>query len=88
MKFDSTLVEIDDKKINIVAVDSNFFNLPQEEKGALVRGFVQYFNMQPVVLIAVNNAGDMQYFGRPDLTALVSNLDFSTFQWTTNEIAD
>lgn len=88
MKFDSTLVTIEGKDIHIVAVDSNFFNLPQEEKGALVRGFVEYFHKQPVVLIAVNNAGDMQYYGRPDLTALVSNLKFSEFQWHTNEIED
>lgn len=88
MKFDSTLVEVENKKINIVAVDTNFFNLPQEEKGALVRSFVQYFNMQPVVLIAVNQNGDMQYYGRPDLTALVSGLQFSEFNWTTNEIED
>lgn len=88
MKFDSTLVEVEGKKINIVAVDTNFFNLPQEEKGALVRGFVQYFNMQPVVLIAVNQNGDMQYYGRPDLTEAVSGLQFSEFNWTTNEIED
>ena len=88
MKFDSTLVEADGKSIHIVAVDTNFFNMPMPEQGALLREFVKYFNMQPVVLIGVNPAGDMQYYGRPDLTEAVSRLQFSEFQWTTNEIAD
>ena len=38
--------------------------------------------------MAVNQQGDMQYFGRPDLTAMVANLKFNEFKWQTNEIAD
>ncbi len=87
MKFDSTLVSVDGKEIVIVAVDTHFFSLPQEEKGELVRGFFEFFH-KPIVLMAVNPQGDMQYFGRPDLTALVSGLKFGEFEWTTNEIAD
>lgn len=87
MKFDSTLVTVDDKEIVIVAVDTNFFTLPQEEKGTLVHGFFEFFH-KPIVLMAVNQQGDMQYFGRPDLTTMVSNLKFNEFKWQTNEIAD
>jgi len=87
MKFDSTLVTVDEKEIVIVAVDTHFFTLAQEEKAALVRNFFEYFH-KPIVLMAVNQQGDMQYFGRPDLTAMVANLKFSEFQWQTNEIAD
>ena len=76
MKFDSTLVNVDGKEIVIVAVDTNFFSL-----------FFEYFH-KPIVLMAVNPQGDMQYFGRPDLTNLVANLKFGEFEWTTNEIAD
>ena len=36
MKFDSTLVNVEGKDIVIVAVDTHFFSLPQEEKGELV----------------------------------------------------
>ena len=32
MKFDSTLVTVEEKEIVIVAVDTHFFVLPQEEK--------------------------------------------------------
>lgn len=87
MKFDSTLVNVEGKEIVIVAVDTNFFNLAQEEQGGLVRGFFEYFH-KPIVLMAVNQQGDMQYFGRPDLTAMVSGLKFGEFKWQTNEIAD
>ncbi len=87
MKFDSTLVTVDGKEIVIVAVDTHFFVLPQEEKSELVRNFFAYFQ-KPIVLMAVNQQGDMQYFGRPDLTAMVANLKFGEFKWQTNEIAD
>ena len=87
MKFDSTLVNVDGKEIVIVAVDTNFFSLPQEQKGELVRGFFEFFN-KPIVLMAVNPQGDMQYYGRPDLTAQIAHLKFNEFVWTTNEIAD
>ncbi|MFR6291889.1 MAG: hypothetical protein ACLUKQ_10605 [Peptococcaceae bacterium] len=87
MKFDSTLVTVEEKEIVIVAVDTHFFVLPQEEKNALVRNFFEYFR-KPIVLMAVNQQGDMQYFGRPDLTAMVANLKFNEFKWQTNEIAD
>ena len=43
MKFDSTLVNVEGKDIVIVAVDTHFFSLPQEEKGELVRNFFEYF---------------------------------------------
>ena len=87
MKFDSTLVTVEEKEIVIVAVDTHFFVLPQEEKNALVRNFFEYFH-KPIVLMAVNPQGDMQYFGRPDLTAMVSGLKFGEFKWQTNEIAE
>lgn len=87
MKFDSTLVNVNDKEIVIVAVDTDFFGLEQEQKGQLVQGFFQYFQ-KPVVLMAVNPQGDMQYYGRPDLTAQIAHLKFHEFVWTTNEIAD
>ena len=87
MKFDSTLVTVEEKEIVIVAVDTHFFVLPQEEKNALVRNFFEYFR-KPIVLMAVNPQGDMQYFGRPDLTAMVANLKFNELKWQTNEIAD
>lgn len=87
MKFDSTLVNVQGKEIVIVAVDTNFFSLEQEEKGMLVRNFFEYFK-KPIVLMAVNPQGDMQYFGRPDLTALVSGLKFGEFKWTTNEVQE
>ncbi len=85
MKFDSTEVHVDGKDIVIVAVDTHFFSLSQEEKNELVRNFFGYFK-KPLVLMAVNPAGDMQYYGRPDLTAMVANLQFSEYQWQTNEI--
>ena len=75
MKFDSTVVNVNDREIVIVAVDTDFFSLEQEQKGQLVQGFFQYFQ-KPVILMAVNPQGDMQYFGRPDLTNLVANLKF------------
>ena len=87
MKFDSTVVNVNDKEIVIVAVDTDFFGLEQEQKGQLVQGFFQYFQ-KPVVLMAVNQQGDMQYYGRPDLTAQIAHLKFHEFVWTTNEIAD
>ena len=37
MKFDSTVVNVNDKEIVIVAVDTDFFGLEQEQKGQLVR---------------------------------------------------
>lgn len=87
MKFDSTMVTVDGKDIVIVAVDTHFFSLSQEEKSELVRNFFDYFH-KPIVLMAVNPQGDMQYFGRPDLTAMVANLKFGEFKWQTNEIAE
>ena len=42
MKFDSTLVNVEGKDIVIVAVDTHFFSLPQEEKGELVRNFFEF----------------------------------------------
>ena len=87
MKFDSTLVNVEGKDIVIVAVDTHFFSLPQEEKGELVRNFFEYFK-KPIVLMAVNQQGDMQYYGRPALTAMVANLKFGEFKWQTNEIAE
>ena len=87
MKFDSTLVHVQDKDIVIVAVDTNFFTLSMEDKGLLVRNLWDFFK-KPVVLMAVNQQGDMQYFGRPDLTAMVSGLKFGEFKWQTNEIPD
>lgn len=87
MKFDSTVVTIENKEIVIVAVDTDFFSLEQEAKSQLVQGFFQYFQ-KPVILMAVNPQGDMQYYGRPDLTAQIAHLKFHEFKWTTNEIAD
>ena len=43
MKFDSTLINVNDKEIVIVAVDTDFFGLEQEQKGQLVQGFFQFF---------------------------------------------
>ena len=88
MKFDSAIVEHNGQNINVVAVDTAFFALPQEEKATLVRNFVNFFNKQPVVLIALNEEKDMQYYGRPDLTAAVSNLKFYEFQWKSNTIEE
>lgn len=87
MKFDSTTVTVEGKEIVIVAVDTNFFSMQPQEQMGLVRGFFEYFQKQ-VICMGVNQQGDMQYFGRPDLTNLVSGLKFSEFQWTTNEIAE
>lgn len=87
MKFDSTLVHVQDKDIVIVAVDTNFFSLSMEDKGLLVRNLWDFFK-KPVVLMAVNQQGDMQYFGRPDLTGMVAGLKFGEFKWETNEIPD
>ena len=78
MKFDSTLINVNDKEIVIVAVDTDFFGLEQEQKGLLVQGFFQFFQ-KPVVLMAVNPQGDMQYYGRPDLTAQIAHLKFNEF---------
>lgn len=87
MKFDSTTVNVEGKEIVIAAVDTNFFTMQPQDQMAIVRGFFEFFGKQ-VVCMGVNSQGDMQYFGRPDLTNLVSGLKFSEFQWTTNEIAD
>ena len=87
MKFDSTVVNVNNREIVIVAVDTDFFGLEQEQKGQLVQGFFQFF-LKPVVLMTVNPQGDMQYYGRPDLTEQIAHLKFNEFVWTTNEIAD
>lgn len=81
MIFSAAKINEQDLAITVVAVDTNFFNLPQIEKAALVRNFVQFFNNGPTVLMALDENREMQCYGRPDLVAIISAVPLSQFKW-------
>lgn len=88
MKFSSAKVPFQDRHIQVVVVDTNFFNLPQNEKATLVRNFVTFFNNSPTVLIAVDEERQIQFYGRPDLVDVVSAIPLPEFKWEEYELAE
>ena len=91
MKFNGAIIKVaENKAVSVAVVDENFKELPAEERVALTKKYMTAFPKGvPFLLLLVSKDGKKEeFFGRPDLVELVSNipLNFITFKtYTTKE---
>lgn len=85
MKFTGAIVKTEGKNIAVAVVADSFLTLPQAEKMAEMRRYASAFPGLPLVFMTMAEDGESEFFGRPDLIALLSDVPlnyiiFKTFE--------
>lgn len=82
MQFTGALVKTEGKTIALAVVDAAYLHLPQGEKMAQMRQYATAFPGLPLVLMTMDEAGESEFFGRPDLISLLAEvpLNYITFK--------
>lgn len=82
MQFTGALVKTEGKTIAVAVVDAAYLKLSQPEKMAEMRRYATAFPGMPLVLMTMEDGNDPEFFGRPDLINLLSEvpLTYITFK--------
>ena len=82
MQFNGAIVKAGEKNIALAVVGKDFMTLPLEERMTQMRKYAGAFPELPFVVLIDNEDGTNEYFGRPDLTAMLRDipLNYITFK--------
>ena len=74
MQFTGAVVKTEGKSIAVAVVADSFLTLEQNEKMAEMRRYATAFPGLPLVLMTLDEQGESEFFGRPDLINLLSEV--------------
>ena len=88
MQFTGAIVKTEGKNIALAVVADSFLTLPQAEKMAEMRRYATAFPGLPVVFMTMDTDGQSEFFGRPDLINLLSDVPLNYIIFKTFETRD
>ena len=88
MQFTGAIVKTEGKNIALAVVADSFLTLPQAEKMAEMRRYATAFPGLPVVFMTMDADGQSEFFGRPDLINLLSDVPLNYIIFKTFETKD
>lgn len=74
MQFTGAVVKTEGKSIAVAVVADSFLTLEQNEKMVEMRRYATAFPGLPLVLMTLDEQGESEFFGRPDLINLLSEV--------------
>ena len=85
MQFTGAIVKTEGRQIAIAVVSDAFLSLPQAEKMAEMRRYATAFPGLPLVFMTMDEQGGSEFFGRPDLINLLSEVPLNCMIFKTFE---
>lgn len=83
MQFTGALVKADEKTVAIAVVSNTFLELSPEEKAKQMKEYASAWPGVPFVLMLQDETGYSEFYGRPDLIALVAEVPLTYITWKT-----
>ena len=88
MQFTGAVVKTEGKNIAVAVVADSFLTLEQNEKMAEMRRYATAFPGLPLVLMTLDEQGESEFFGRPDLIILLAEVPLNYIFFKSYETKD
>ncbi len=88
MQFTGAVVKTEGKNIAVAVVADSFLTLEQNEKMAEMRRYATAFPGLPLVLMTLDEQGESEFFGRPDLINLLAEVPLNYIIFKSYETKD